>query len=61
MAPRDPQIAFTDIPGDSICDGCTAINNTDINNTAFGVNGLGNKILQVMWAGASTQSPKTWM
>jgi predicted porin len=52
MAPRDPQIAFTSIAGDFICDGCTAINNTDINNTAFGVNGLGNKTLQVMWAGA---------
>jgi hypothetical protein len=27
-------------------------NNTNINNAAFGVNGLGNKTLQVMWAGA---------
>jgi hypothetical protein len=31
--------------------GCTAFNNTNINNLAFGVNGLGNKILQVMWIG----------
>lgn len=50
-APSDPQVAFTDIGGTFICQGCTAINNTNINNAAFGVNGLGNKILQVMWVG----------
>jgi len=52
MAPSDPQTAFTDISGSFICQGCVAFNNTNINNTAFGVNGLGNKTLQVMWAGA---------
>jgi predicted porin len=52
MAPSDPQTAFTDIAGSFLCQGCEAFNNTDINNTAFGVNGLGNKTLQVMWAGA---------
>ena len=51
-APSDPQTAFTDISGDFLCQGCEAFNNTNINNTAFGVNGLGNKIFQVMWAGA---------
>lgn len=52
MAPSDPQNAFTTIAGDFVCLGCTAFNNTTINNTAFGVNGLGNKTLHVMWAGA---------
>jgi len=51
MAPSDPQIAFTDIAGSFVCLGCVAFNNTNINNTAFGVNGLGNKTLQIMWFG----------
>jgi predicted porin len=51
-APSDPQTAFTDIAGDFLCAGCQAFNNTNINNAAFGVNGLGNKILQIMWTGA---------
>jgi predicted porin len=51
-APSDPQTAFTDIAGSSLCVGCAGFNNTNINNSAFGVNGLGNKIFQVMWAGA---------
>src|SRR5260221_10612485 len=34
-----------------MCEGCVVFNNTDIINTAFGRNGFGNKILQVMWAG----------
>ena len=50
-APSNPQTAFTDISGDFLCQGCDAFNNTTINNTAFGVNGLGNKIFQVMWVG----------
>jgi predicted porin len=37
---------------DGVCQGCDAINNTNINNTAFGVNGLGNKTMQIMWVGA---------
>jgi predicted porin len=52
MAPSNPQTAFTDIAGSFLCLGCDAVNNTNINNTAFGVNGLGNKTFQVMWAGA---------
>jgi predicted porin len=52
MAPSDPQASFTDITGNFVCLGCDAINNTNINNTAFGANGLGNKTLQIMWAGA---------
>jgi predicted porin len=51
MAPSDSQFAFTDVSGDFLCQGCQAFNNTNINNAAFGVNGLGNKTLQVMWAG----------
>ena len=51
MAPSDPQTAFTDIAGDFLCQGCEAFNNTTISNTAFGVNGLGNKTFQVMWTG----------
>jgi len=50
-APSDPQSNFTDIAGDFICAGCTAINNTTINNAAFGVNGLGDRKLQIMWTG----------
>jgi hypothetical protein len=51
MAPSDPQTAFTDIAGSFLCENCTAINNTNIVNTAFGRDGFGNKILQVMWTG----------
>jgi predicted porin len=50
-APSDPQAAFTDIGGAFICQGCEGFNNTTINNAAFGVNGLGDKVLQVMWFG----------
>jgi predicted porin len=52
MAPSDPQTSFKDIAGDLLCQGCQAFNNTNIVNTAFGVNGLGNKTLQVSWTGA---------
>ena len=51
MAPSDPQTAFTDIAGNFVCQGCDAFNNTNITNTAFGLNGLGNKNFQVMWTG----------
>ena len=51
-APSDPQTAFTNIAGNFLCLDCQAFNNTNINNTAFGVNGLDNKTFQVMWAGA---------
>jgi hypothetical protein len=51
MAPSDRQTGFTDIGGNFLCDGCVALNNTDITNTAFGRDGLGNKILQIMWIG----------
>ena len=52
MAPSHPQTAFNSISGDFLCAGCTAFNNTTINNAAFGVNGLDNKTFQVMWVGA---------
>src|SRR5215813_334361 len=51
MAPSDPQTAFTDVAGTFLCLGCVAFNNTNINNAAFGVNGLGDRILHVMWTG----------
>jgi hypothetical protein len=51
MAPSDPQTDFTNIAGDFLCEGCIGFNNTTINNTAYGRNGLGNRILQVMWTG----------
>ncbi|WP_426615439.1 porin [Bradyrhizobium sp. McL0616] len=50
-APSTPQAAFTDISGTFLCVGCAAFNNTNINNAAFGVNGLGNKTMQIMWLG----------
>ena len=52
MAPSDPQTTFTNIAGTFLCEGCAAVNNTDITNAAFGVDGFGNKILQLMWTGA---------
>jgi predicted porin len=51
MAPSDRQTGFTDIGGNFLCEGCVVFNNTDIVNTAFGRNGFGNKIFQVMWTG----------
>jgi predicted porin len=51
MAPTDRQTAFTDIAGNFLCVACDAFNSTNINNAAFGVNGLGDKTLQVMWVG----------
>jgi predicted porin len=51
-APSDLQSAFRDIGGAFVCEGCTAFNNTNINNAAFGANGFGDKIFQVMWLGA---------
>jgi hypothetical protein len=51
MAPSDRQTGFTDIGGNFLCEGCVVFNNTDIINTAFGRDGFGNKILQVMWTG----------
>src|SRR5260370_19226137 len=59
-APSDPQTGFTDIAGNFLCQGCEALNNTNINNTAFGVNGLGNKVLQVMWTGAKYALTDEW-
>ena len=50
--PSDPQTAFTDIAGELICADCATFNGTNINNRAYGLDGLGNKILQVMWTGA---------
>lgn len=47
--PSDPQTAFNDIGGNFLCLACAAINNTNINNTAFSAH---DKILQVFWTGA---------
>jgi predicted porin len=40
--------SFTDISGDFVCSGCAAINNTNINNTAFNA---GDKLFNVVWTG----------
>jgi predicted porin len=39
---------FSDIGGDFVCAGCAAINNTNINNTAFNA---GDKLFHVFWTG----------
>jgi predicted porin len=43
-----PGTGFSDIAGDFICASCTAINNTNINSTAFSA---GDKLLHVFWTG----------
>jgi predicted porin len=50
--PSNPYAAgagFKDIGGDFVCAGCTAINNTNINSTAFNA---GDKLFNVFWVGA---------
>lgn len=50
-APSNPFAAgtgFNDIAGDFVCAGCAAINNTNINNTAFSA---GDKQFHVFWTG----------
>jgi predicted porin len=46
--PFAPGTGFTDIGGMFVCAACTAINNTNINNTAFNA---GDKHLHVFWTG----------
>src|SRR5882762_8113775 len=46
--PFAPLTGFTDIGGDFVCAGCAAINNTNINNTAFNA---GDKLFHVFWTG----------
>jgi predicted porin len=46
--PYAPGTGFNDIAGDFVCAGCAAINNTNINNTAFNA---GNRTLHVFWTG----------
>jgi len=46
--PYATNTGFTDISGDFVCAGCAAINNTNINNTAFNA---GDKQFHVFWAG----------
>ena len=49
--PSNPYAAgtgFSDISGDFVCAGCAAINNTNINNTAYTA---GDKQFHVFWAG----------
>jgi predicted porin len=47
--PYAPGAGFNDISGDFVCAGCAAINNTNINNTAFSA---GDKLFNVFWIGA---------
>jgi rubredoxin len=46
--PFAPGTGFSDIAGDFVCAACTAINNTNINSTAFNA---GDKLLHVFWTG----------
>jgi predicted porin len=49
--PSNPYAAntgFNDISGDFVCAGCAAINNTNINNTAYSA---GDKLFNVFWTG----------
>jgi predicted porin len=46
--PFAPRTGFTDIGGDFVCAGCAAINNTNINSTAFNA---GAKLFHVFWTG----------
>jgi predicted porin len=43
-----PGTGFSDIAGDFVCAACAAINNTNINNTAFDA---GDKLFHVFWTG----------
>lgn len=55
--PSDSQTSFNDISGDLICAGCTASNNTNINNTAYSSH---DKILQVFWFGTKYAVTEKW-
>jgi predicted porin len=46
--PYAPGSGFKDISGDFVCAGCAAINNTNINSTAFNA---GDKFFHVFWTG----------
>src|SRR6266404_4781381 len=46
--PFAPLTGFSDIGGDFVCAGCAAVNNTNINNTAFNA---GDKLFHVFWTG----------
>src|SRR3979490_456384 len=46
--PFAPGTGFSDIAGDFACAGCAALNNTNINNTAFNA---GDKLFHVFWTG----------
>jgi predicted porin len=49
--PSNPYTAgagFKDIGGDFVCAGCTAINNTNVNSTAFNA---GDKLFHILWTG----------
>jgi predicted porin len=46
--PYAPRTGFIDIGGDFVCAGCAAINNTNINSTAFNA---GDKPFNVVWTG----------
>jgi len=47
-SPFSAGTGFSDISGDFVCAGCAAINNTNINNTAFNA---GDKLFHVFWTG----------
>jgi len=47
-SPYAANTGFNDISGDFVCAGCAAINNTNINNTAYSA---GDKLFNVFWTG----------
>jgi predicted porin len=47
-SPFAPGTGFSDISGDFVCAACAALNNTNINNTAFNA---GDKLFHVFWTG----------
>jgi predicted porin len=46
--PYAPGAGFSDVAGDFVCAACAALNNTNINSTAFSA---GDKTLHVFWTG----------
>jgi predicted porin len=46
--PYAPGAGFNDISGDFVCAGCAALNNTNINSTAFNA---GDKLFHIFWTG----------
>jgi predicted porin len=55
--PTNTQTSFTDIAGDPLCVNCSALNNTNINNTLYNFQ---DKVQQIAWAGARYALTDEW-